>query len=379
MINFALDEYLIQLERLVNIDSGSRVPGGTDQIADYFEEKYKKLGLHVMRRQTVSGLGPCLEIRNRPERHFSDILFMGHMDTVFPEGTAGKCPYKREGALAYGPGVMDMKAGLLSTYYLVKNLLENQIDISMCIALNSDEEISSVHSRDWITDLARNSAYAFVMEPGRRNGEYVSERKGLARYIVDVKGVQAHAGIAPWDGASAIHELAGIIGELAELNDYDAGTSVNVGTVEGGTSANVVSEFASCQVDARFDKTEECERIERVLNKLKNNPADDRIKICVSRAGFRPPMQKTEKTEWVLALLKEKGKALGMDVKWVKTGGGSDGNFAASAGCTVVDGAGPAGDKAHSQYEVLQIDTVEPRLRLLYETIVELTEKARVM
>lgn len=375
MKEFILEEYCQELEKIVNIDSGSRVPGGTDKIADYFEEKYKSLGLSVLRRQTIPELGPYLEIRNRPGEEAVDLLFMGHMDTVFPQGTAAQRPFKREGTLAYGPGIMDMKAGLLSTYYLVKQLIKERPDISFCIALNSDEEISSVHSKDWIARLARSSTYAFVMEPGRKNGEYVSERKGLARYIIEVTGIAAHSGVAPWDGASAIHELAHDIGRLAALNDYESGTSVNVGIIKGGDTANVVCDFATCQVDTRFDQIEENQKIEKALEEIKNNPLDSRVSITVSRAGFRPPMQKTEKTDALLSLMREKGEALGLEVKWVKTGGGSDGNFAAFEGCTVVDGAGPAGDFAHSEKEVMQLDTVQPRIELLLQTITELIKK----
>lgn len=378
MKNFILDEYLGDLETVVNIESGSRIAGGTEQVADFFEKRYKELGLKVIRHESDNGLGPCMEIWNRPESGEADILFLGHMDTVFQAGVVAERPFSQDGKYAYGPGVMDMKAGLLSTYYLIKEILEQNLDISFCVALNSDEEISSLDSMEWIKELARKAKCAIIMEPGRKNGEYVCERKGLARYSMKVKGVAAHAGVAPQDGASAIHEMARMITHLISLNHYEVGTSVNVGAVSGGTTANVVCDYAECQIDTRFDCIKEHEKIEKEMRYLEEHPTDSRIQITIQREGFRPPMVKTEKTERLMQLMDEKGRIIGLEMKWVKTGGGSDGNFVAFEGCPVVDGAGPAGDGAHSNKETLQIATIEPRLCLLFDTVKELAARKRV-
>lgn len=372
---FNLDKYLEELECLVNIDSGSRIPGGTGKIADYLETQYKNLGLSVIRHKFSEEAGPCLEIRNKPETEKIDVLLSGHMDTVFPEGTAEKRPFSRKGNYAYGPGVADMKCGLVSMLYLVKEMLEEKMDLSFCIALNSDEEISSNYSKEWLKQLAQKSEYAVVMEPGRKNGEYVCERKGLAKYHVEARGIAAHAGVAPQDGASAIHELAHLILEITKLIDYEKGTSVNVGTISGGTGANVVSAYAECLIDTRFDIIEEKEKIERALEELRRNPVDSRVVITCTREGFRPPMTMTDKTRGLMRLMDEKGTAKGMAMKWVKTGGGSDGNFIAFEGCAVIDGAGPAGEGVHSDSEVMHIDTIENRLEILVETIREICKE----
>lgn len=372
---FNLDKYLEELECLVNIDSGSRIPGGTGKIADYLETQYKNLGLSVIRHKFSEEAGPCLEIRNKPETEKIDVLLSGHMDTVFPEGTAEKRPFSRKGNYAYGPGVADMKCGLVSMLYLVKEMLEEKMDLSFCIALNSDEEISSNYSKEWLKQLAQKSEYAVVMEPGRKNGEYVCERKGLAKYHVEARGIAAHAGVAPQDGASAIHELAHLILKITKLIDYEKGTSVNVGTISGGTGANVVSAYAECLIDTRFDIIEEKEKIERALEELRRNPVDSRVVITCTREGFRPPMTMTDKTRGLMRLMDEKGTAKGMAMKWVKTGGGSDGNFIAFEGCAVIDGAGPAGEGVHSDSEVMHIDTIENRLEILVETIREICKE----
>lgn len=372
---FLVEEFLQELETLVNIDSGSRIPGGTGKIADYFEEKYKGLGLSVTRRQPDQELGPCLEIHSREPAAAIDLLLVGHMDTVFPMGTAAERPFTRKGNLAYGPGIMDMKAGLLFGYYLVKYLMESGVNLSFCVALNSDEEISSVSSQEWLKGLARKSTYAFILEPGRKNGEFVSERKGLARYVAEFRGIAAHAGVAPQDGASAIHELGRWIPALIELNNYEIGTSLNVGTITGGTAANVVCDYAKCQIDTRFCSIEESDKISAAFDKLCAAPFDSRVTVSVKQEGFRPPMTCTEKAVNLLNLLKETGDTMGVPVQWVSTGGGSDGNFIAFEGCTVVDGAGPSGEGAHSNQEFLHVDSIKPRLELLYKTILKLEKK----
>ncbi|MEG2935442.1 MAG: M20 family metallopeptidase, partial [Clostridium sp.] len=326
----------------------------------------------VIRHHFSEEVGPCLEIRNRPEAEKIDVLLSGHMDTVFPEGTVEKRPFRREGNYAYGPGVADMKCGLVSMLYLVKEMLEEKMDLSFCVALNSDEEISSNHSKEWLKKLAQKSEYAVVMEPGRKNGEYICERKGLAKYHVEARGIAAHAGVAPQDGASAIHELANLILEITKLTDYEKGTSVNVGTISGGTGANVVSAYAECLIDTRFDAIEEQERIERALEELRVNPVDSRVTITYTREGFRPPMTMTEKTRRLMNWMDEKGIDHGMPMKWVKTGGGSDGNFIAFEGCAVIDGVGPSGEGFHGERENLQIDTIEKRLEVALETIREI-------
>lgn len=376
---FNLDKYLEELECLVNIDSGSRIPGGPGKVADYLEMQYRKLGLSVIRHQFSAEVGPCLEIRNKPEAEKIDVLLSGHMDTVFPEGTVEKRPFTRKGNYAYGPGVVDMKCGLISTLYLVKEMLEEDMNLSFCVAMNSDEEISSNYSKEWLKHLAKKSEYAIVMEPGRKSGEYVCERKGLAKYHVEARGIAAHAGVAPQDGASAIHELAHLILEMTKLIDYDKGTSVNVGTISGGTGANVVSAYAECLIDTRFDAIEEQQKIESVLDELSANPTDSRVTITYTREGLRPPMIMTEKTKRLMSLMDEKGVARGMTMKWVKTGGGSDGNFISFEGCAVIDGVGPAGDGVHSDRENLQIDTIENRLEVVFETIRDINKEKEGM
>lgn len=375
MITFDRKEYLHELETIVNIDSGSCVPNGAAKVADYFESRYRDLGLTVTRTITNEMGAPMLEIRNKPEPPRIDILFMGHMDTVFPDGEAVRRPFHMDDTWAYGPGVADMKAGLLFIYHLVQNLLANHTSLSFCVLMNSDEEISSVDSQERIKEVARQSDYAFVLEPGRKNGAYVHERKGLARYRMVVDGVAAHAGIAPQDGANAINEAARIVLDMEHLNHYEVGTSVNVGIINGGASANVVCDHVECMIDTRFDEMEDHHKIEAAFQSYHQHPRNPRTKVVITREGFRPPMRKTEKTEALMELMRQKGQALGYEMNWVKTGGGSDGNFIAFEGCTIVDAAGPVGDNAHSVRECMKLDSIEPRFQILYHTLLALEQQ----
>ena len=208
-VQFDLDQYLKELEFLVNFDSGSRIPEGTAKVADYFTEKFEALGWKVQRHTTSEEVGPCLEITNGQTDHY-DLLLIGHMDTVFPRGTAAARPLRIEGDKAYGPGANDMKASLLSAYYALAELGEagSLKDASVCLLMNSDEELSSIYSRPLIEKLAQKSDYAVILEPARKGGEMVKQRRGVARYKLNATGIAAHAGVNPQDGSSAINELA---------------------------------------------------------------------------------------------------------------------------------------------------------------------------
>ena len=246
---FDYDAYIKQLEELVSIDSGSFDPEGVDKVAEAMARKYEELGLTVTKKRFDERAGYCLEVRNYPEEESIDILMVGHMDTVFPKGTVAKRPFTMDEKKAYGPGVDDMKSGLLNMYYVVKELVKENTKLHLCLALNCDEEISSRYSNPWISELARHAKCGLVFEPARKNGAIVSDRKGLARYVIDFKGIYAHAGVNPQDGASAIHEMAEWITRLVPLNDYEHGTSLNVGIVKGGMGANTLAENAQCEVD----------------------------------------------------------------------------------------------------------------------------------
>lgn len=372
------EAYLKELEYLVNIDSGSKDHEGIGEVGAFFVKKFTALGWISRKVEFGADCAPCWEIQNNAGQQI-DVLLLGHMDTVFPRGTAAERPFRTEAGRAYGPGVADMKAGLLSAYHALKTLQEEQRlkDATVCFALNSEEELSSTYTRSWLEGLARRSRLVLVLEPARPNGALLTSRKGVGRYQLDFTGIAAHSGVNPEKGASAIAELGRWIVELHRLTDFAKGTTVNVGLISGGTAANVVAEHATAKVDLRFSDAAEFDRIEAVIARLLSTPSVSGVKVTVSGGMTRPPMAPTEKTAAICRLIERAGQDCGVEVHWVATGGGSDGNFAAALGIPTIDGLGPVGGNSHSPKEYLELDSVMPRLQLLRKVVLIGTEGER--
>ena len=368
--DFNLSGYLKDLETIVNQDSPSNFPKGVAAVADFFEKKYAAMGWSAKKHEFDPAVGPCLEIKNR-ESDTYDLLLIGHMDTVFPQGTVAERPYSVKGDRVYGPGVADMKSGLLTMYYALKQLdQEGALDgKTVCVAQNSDEEISSAYSRAWIEALSKKSRLVFILEGAREEGILVNQRKGVGRFTIDFKGVAAHSGVDPENGRSAIGEMGHWIVALHALTDFDIGTTVNVGVVSGGSVPNMVADRAQARVDMRFKEMSEAERIEKAVYSLAENPKIEGVRAEVTGGVTRPPMNPSEKTLEICNRIDAIGEEVGMRVKWVGTGGGSDGNFSAALGVPTIDGLGPAGGRYHSAEEFLEINTIEPHHRLLKEMI----------
>lgn len=377
MKEFNLEAYLKDVEYLVNIDSGSHNVAGISTVADFFTKRFEDLGWSVKRHNFRDDLGPTLEIRNGDFDEI-DVLLVGHMDTVFPDGTVAERPFKIEDGKAYGPGAGDMKNGLTLMQYIASELTElGGLGLNVCIVMNGDEEISSQGSKVLLTELAKKSSTCFVYESGRSGGKLVNKRKGLAKYVVEFTGKAAHAGVAPQDGASAIHEMANWIPQLVKLNQYEIGTSLNVGVVKGGTVPNVVAASAYMEIDTRFELLEEQQKIERTLSYLEKNISVAGVTAKVEMKGSRPPMNPSAETECLMAVVEAVGAKIGFDVGWVATGGGSDANFTAAAGCPSLDGMGPFGGDAHTDHEWFVVDRVEPSFRLSMEVLAALSENKK--
>lgn len=374
-IQFDLASYLKDLEYLVNIDSGSHYPKGLAQVASFFCEKFSRLGWQVNVHSFGLSTGPCLEIVNKESQHY-DVLIMGHMDTVFQIGTASERPFTIKEDKAFGPGVIDMKAGLLSIYYVLQSFYKegNLNQASICIALNSDEEISSKFSRPWLEELSKKSNYALVFEPARADGNLVKKRKGIGRYTIEFKGLAAHAGVDPEKGCSAIQELAHWVLALHGKTNYQTGTTVNVGVVSGGSNVNVVADQAKAEVDVRICDLLEAETIESLMDDMASCPKTSGVTAKVSGGVTRPPMNPTEKTLQLCETVEKIGMELGIPIGWTFTGGGSDGCFSASLGVPTIDGLGPIGGGAHGVGEYLEIKSIEPRFHLMRQLIQHLTE-----
>lgn len=367
------EEMLELLKTLVNIDSGSYCKRGIDQVGAILTSEYQSIGfgVHVL-PQTERGNN--LIIRH-PEAKSPKVMIVAHMDTVFPEGTALKRPFRIQGNHAYGPGVVDMKASLVSVLFAMKALVNKQNDAykNIEILLNSDEEIGSRTSRAIIEQMAKGKKAALIVEPGGKDGAIVSQRKGGARYKIKVNGVPAHSGSEHEKGRSAIEEIAYKTIELHKITNYSEGITVNVGLLKGGTSVNTIAPIAEAEVDVRITKLEQAGGIERKIKEICSEPVIEGTKIEVTGQLNRPPMIKNEKTMKFIELVQDIGKELGIDIKESFRGGCSDGSFTSSMGVATIDGLGPLGGNVHRDDEYLEIDSLFQRTVLLTETISRLT------
>jgi glutamate carboxypeptidase len=365
-----MNDKLRLLEKLVNIDSGSHDKEGVDHVGEILTGLYQSIGfkVEIIKEEEI---GNHLIFRH-PEAKNPKIIIIAHLDTVFPKGTAKERPFRIEGDRAYGPGVIDMKASHVMLFFAMKHLAEtnNACLQNVELIFNSDEEIGSSHSRKLIENHARDKEYALIMEPARKDGSVVTERRGGGTYTLTIEGRAAHAGIEPEKGKSAIEELAHKIVKLQKLNDYENGVSINVGLIEGGTTANTVSAHAVGHVDVRVSSMEQIGPLEQKIEEVCETPDVIGTRIELTGHLDRPPMVKTEKSEALYELAKEIAEEINIDLKETHTGGGSDASFTASIGVATLDGLGPIGGNAHSESEYLEIPSLDER-QLLFTRLVE--------
>ncbi|WP_299013607.1 M20 family metallopeptidase [uncultured Photobacterium sp.] len=370
--DFSLQAYLEELRPLIDVDCGTLTKDGIEIIANQMAKKYLDLGWYVKRVDCgIAGTG--LEIRNKPDRKDVDVMLMGHMDTVFPVGTVQARPMTFDEKRAYGPGVSDMKSGLLNIVYALRGMEKETLDkLSICICMNPDEEIGSLHSEEWLKHVATNAKNVLVAEAARADGSLVKARKGMARYRLTFAGKAAHAGNGPQNGRSAITEMANWILGINKLTNVKSGTTLNVGVVNGGAGANIVPEHAEAVVDVRFWDNDEYADADTKIRTMAETPFVDGVTVTVVREAHKPSMVPSEKTEALIALVEEAGQELGIDIKWQEVGGGSDANLTAVMGIPTLDGFGPAGAGFHSAEEYLELDTIEPRIQLLQKVLAKL-------
>ncbi|WP_325048930.1 M20 family metallopeptidase [Peribacillus saganii] len=362
------------LKELVNIDSGSYYKEGVDKVGNIIRRKFEELGMYVkVHRETE--YGNHLEIKCDKECE-PKIIIIAHMDTVFGVGEAEKRPFKIIGDKAYGPGVSDEKASHVAVLYALKALKENGSDAykNVHLIFNSDEEIGSRTSKAIIKEAAEGKDFSLVVESGRPNDAVVTERKGVGRFIFDVKGRSAHAGVEPERGRSAIVELAHKVISLQNLNDYEQGLSVNVGLIDGGISSNTVAPEAKAQVDVRVKNMKQAKEITAKITEIAHDEHIKGTETEISGRIGRPPMEKVEGAETLLNTIKAVGKELGMSITEVSTGGGSDAAYTTTEGVPTVDGMGPLGEFSHSEKdEYVDLKSFPKRTALLAKTIERLS------
>ena len=371
-MSFSLESYLDELRPLVDIDCGSLTKPGIEEVATLFTEKYQQLGWHI-KRIDLGDAGCGLEVRNKPEAEHIDVLMIGHMDTVFPVGTVAERPMHVEGDRAYGPGVADMKAGLLNIVYALRELGSEVLDkLSLCVCMNPDEEIGSPYSKPWLISIAKQSTNVLVAEAARADGSLVKARKGMSRYELNFAGKAAHSGNEPENGRSAISEMANWIVAIDKMTNFESGTTFNVGVVSGGDGANIVADHAKAIVDVRYwDNDEYIDAHEKLLSQAEL-PFIDGVTITIERVAHMPAMVPTSDTESLMKLVEQAGDETGVNIRWKAVGGGSDANNTASQGIPSLDGFGPIGGAFHSADEYLELNSIEPRIRLLKQVLTKL-------
>ena len=362
------ERFLDDLAALVNVDCGSYTPDGVNRVADAVAASLTELGASVER------------IRHRPvdgERQLGDLvigrlagtgprlLLIGHMDTVFEPGTAAERPFRIDGDRATGPGVSDMKGGLLAGLHAIAALHAVGRRPSITFVANPDEEIGSPFSTGHIRRLTPEHDAAMVLECARANGDIVSARKGIADFEATISGRAAHAGVEPEKGRSAILEAAGQVLALQALNGRWPSVTVNVGVIDGGTRPNVVAGSCRMELDLRAASTAEFEVAAAEMEGIVTHPTLDGVTATLRRAAFHPPMERTPGNGRMAELAIAIAAEVGFEVRDTLTGGASDANTTTAAGLPTLDGLGPVGGDDHSADEWLDLASVVPRTTLL--------------
>jgi glutamate carboxypeptidase len=366
-----------QLEQLVNQDSGSWSAVGVNRVADQVSAQLHADGWTVERRphrpdRGEPRLGDVLIGRRHgglaPEQGGRRVLLLAHMDTVFDDGEAAARPFRIVDGRAYGPGVIDDKAGLLAGIEAAQALcgeagFDRFAEITM--VCSPDEEIGSPFSKAVIRELAAEHDVAVGLEAARTNGDLVSARKGVAVLEVEIAGRAVHAGVRPERGASATLEAAGKTVALHALNSRWPGVTCNVGVLRGGTRPNVVAARARLQVDLRATSTAAFDRAMAAAEAIVSSSSVPGTTATLRVLHQHPPMERTPAVTILVLQAQEVARELGFEVGHTATGGAGDANTTAAAGVPTIDGLAPVGGDAHGPAEWLDLASVVPRTALL--------------
>jgi glutamate carboxypeptidase len=369
--------FLAELETLVNIDCGSYTPAGVNRVADAVAGSLGELGASVERIAHQPGDG-WRQLGDLVIGHLDGdgprVLLIGHLDTVFEEGTAAARPFRLDDARAMGPGTSDMKGGLLAGLHALAALAAIGLRPSVTFVANPDEEIGSPFSGPHIRRLAAKHDAALVLEGARANGDIVSGRKGIADLEVTLTGRAAHAGVEPEKGRSAILEAAHKVVALYELNGRWPSVTLNTGVIRGGTRPNVVAESCILEIDLRAATTAEFEAASAEVDRIVARATVDGVRAQIRRIASHPPMERTPAIARLAELARGIADELGFELRDAATGGASDANTTAAAGLPTLDGLGPIGGDDHSADEWLDLSSVVPRTTLLAALIARIGE-----
>ena len=361
-------DFLADLERLVNIDCGSYTKVGVDEVGRWTGKFLEGLGARVEYRDDDHLGATVVATLDGSDPDGVRLLLIGHLDTVFEEGTVAKRPFRIEGGNAHGPGVTDMKSGLLAGLYAMQAVVDASGGMPfgrIVFVANPDEEIGSPTSTPHIRELARDVDACLVLECARANGDIVSSRKGILDLRLTVHGRAAHAGVEPEKGRNAIVEAARLVRELNGLNGRWQGVSVNVGIIAGGTRPNVVPESCSLEVDVRSPTRLDLESAQAAIDSLCAATVVPDTTVETAIMGRHWPMEKLARSGRLVDHATAIAARLGFELSDAATGGASDANTTAGMGIPTIDGLGPIGGNDHSPSEYLEIESIVPRTTLL--------------
>ena len=364
--------FLADLARLVNTDCGSYTPAGVDEVGRFVATFMTEHGATVEVRPDPAGTRGATVIGtwagSRATVGGPRILLIGHMDTVFDPGTAAARPFAIDAdGIAHGPGVTDMKSGLLAGLYALRALsAAGPLPFERLIYIaNPDEEIGSPSSTPHIREIAADSDVCLVLECARANGDIVSSRKGILDARITVHGRAAHAGVEPEKGRSAILAAADLVTRLHALNGRWDGVTINVGVINGGTRPNVVAEGCSFEVDLRAVRRADLEAAETEIRSMLGALAVPDVTAELEPMARWWPMEKLERSGRLVELAEAVARQLGFEVSDAATGGASDANTTSGMGVASIDGLGPIGGMDHSPAEYLEVASIVPRTALL--------------
>jgi len=346
-------ELIQQLLRLTAVDAPSGDQVGLHAAVDVFEEELAALGGEV-KRHTEAGI-THLSMRVGAEDG-PHVLILCHYDTVWPRGTAAERPARMAEGVLSGPGVFDMRGGIVAAFGALR-LLDECPPVELLVT--GDEETGSESSRELILERARDASLVLVTEPPLPGGGLKTSRKGWASYSLAVTGRASHAGLDPDRGVSAIDELLDQLREVAALRNPREGTTVNIGTLTGGTLINVVAPEAAAELEIRAVTVAEQEQTDEAMRSLSARRSG--ASVLVSRRHSRPPMERTRAVATAAARAQELARELGFDLSEGAAGGTSDANLVAPLGLPVLDGLGPEGDGAHALHVHILVDSLVQR------------------
>jgi glutamate carboxypeptidase len=350
------------LHELVLQESPTDSRASVNAAVELVEQLAHSLGGHA-KHHKQNDFGDIIEVRFG-SRHTSrkPILLLGHLDTVWPVGTLSKMPWREANGRYWGPGVLDMKAGVTMALAAISTLQNFDLALPITLLLNSEEEVGSPVSRKITERLALESAAVFVLEPAQGLA-YKTSRKGVGFYKLEVTGVGAHSGVDFEKGHSAVLELAKLVQTVSNFTNLERKLTVNCGVVGGGTRSNIVASQAHAEVDVRIAKASDAAYVEKLFRGLKVSDPHCRLKIT---GGInRPPMERKAGTIALFKKARRLAAELGFELDEAATGGGSDGNFTAALGVPTLDGMGAVGDGAHAAHESVVIEHLVPRTALL--------------